>query len=62
MLEGGSDTTSSYLQTLVLALVTNPDVQRKAQEEIDRVVGRERAPTLDDLPNLPYIQAIIKEV
>ncbi|EJD48900.1 cytochrome P450, partial [Auricularia subglabra TFB-10046 SS5] len=62
LLEGGSDTTSSYLQTLVLALISYPDVQRKAQEEIDRVVGRDRAPTLDDFVNVPYIQAISKEL
>ena len=62
LLEGGSDTSSSYLQTVALAMAAYPEVQKKAQAEIDRVVGRDRAPTLDDLPELPYIQALIKEV
>jgi len=61
-LQGASTTTSSYLQTLVLALVQFPEVQKKAHEEIDRVVGSERAPTIEDIENMPYIQAIIKEV
>jgi len=39
-----------------------PEVQRKAQEEIDRVVGRDRLPTISDRPNLPYIEAVIKEL
>lgn len=40
----------------------SPEVQRKAQEEIDRVIGKDRLPTLADRPSLPYIDAIVKEV
>ncbi|KAJ6569170.1 cytochrome P450 [Mycena capillaripes] len=61
LLETGSETTSSYLQSLVLALVAHPDAQRKAQEEMDRVVGDHRMPTLDDLDHMPYIHALILE-
>uniref|UniRef100_A0A0W0GBY3 Putative cytochrome P450 n=1 Tax=Moniliophthora roreri TaxID=221103 RepID=A0A0W0GBY3_MONRR len=61
LLEAASHTMSSFLQTLVLFLVAYPKVQRKAQEELDRVVGDQRAPTLEDFGNLPYIQAIIEE-
>jgi len=61
LVEGGSDTTSSFLQTLILAMVTHPDAQKKAQEELDRVVGQDRMPTLDDIANLPYIRAMISE-
>lgn len=39
-----------------------PEVQRKAQEEIDRVVGQDRLPTMTDRENLPYIEAMVKEV
>lgn len=39
-----------------------PEAQKKAQEEIDRVVGSDRLPTLADRENMPYIQALIKEV
>jgi cytochrome P450 len=62
LIEGVSETTSSFLQTLVLALVNFPDAERLAQEEIDHVIGDERAPTLDDIEKLPYMQAVIKEV
>lgn len=61
MIEGGSDTTSSFFQSLCLLLTAFPEAQRKAQEEMDRVVGDQRIPSLDDAARLPYIQAIVKE-
>ncbi|KAJ7312979.1 cytochrome P450 [Mycena albidolilacea] len=61
LIEGGSDTTSSYLQSLILALIAYPETQRKAQEEVDRVVGEHRMPTLNDLEEMPYIRAMILE-
>ncbi|TEA15638.1 O-methylsterigmatocystin oxidoreductase [Colletotrichum sidae] len=39
-----------------------PDVQKKAQEEIDRVIGKERLPNLHDCEKLPYIEAVVTEV
>ena len=42
-------------------MVTYPDVQKRAQEELDSVVGRTRIPTFSDLPHLPYIRAMVKE-
>ncbi|ESK85932.1 cytochrome p450 [Moniliophthora roreri MCA 2997] len=62
LLEGGSDTTTSFLRNLVLLLTAFPRAQQKAQEEIDRVVGRDRIPTLADIKDLPYVQALIKEI
>ncbi|KAI0330457.1 cytochrome P450 [Cubamyces sp. BRFM 1775] len=59
--EGGSDTTYSTLQTFFLAMSLNPDAQRKAQEELDLVVGPNRLPDIDDRDALPYISAIVKE-
>jgi cytochrome P450 len=38
-----------------------PEKQKRAQEELDRVVGSERLPTFDDRPSLPYVEAIISE-
>ncbi len=38
-----------------------PDVQKRAQEEIDRVVGTGRMPTFEDREQLPYVDAILKE-
>ena len=61
-MEGGSDTTSLFLQSLVLLLVSHPEVQVKGQRELDTMVGCERIPDLGDIEKLPYVQAIIKEV
>jgi len=58
----GVNTTSSTLQSLVLAMVLHPEIQAKAHEEIDRVVGTERSPTWEDEKQMPYVCAIIKEV
>lgn len=38
------------------------DVQKKAQEEIDRVIGHERLPDFGDRKSLPYLEAIYLEV
>lgn len=56
-----SDTTVITLTAFTLAMVKFEDVQRKAQEEIDRVVGRNRLPGFEDRENLPYINALVKE-
>lgn len=43
-------------------MVLYPDVLKRAQAEVDSVVGRERMPSYGDQNNLPYIDAIVKEV
>lgn len=58
----GVDTTGASLETLFLALSAFPEVYAQGQAEIDRVVGRERLPTFEDMSSLPYITAIVKEV
>ncbi|KAF4473096.1 O-methylsterigmatocystin oxidoreductase [Fusarium albosuccineum] len=58
----GADTTVSALACFFLAMTIFPDVQKKAQEEIDRVIGHDRLPTSSDRPSLPYIEATVKEV
>ncbi|KAJ7045928.1 cytochrome P450 [Mycena alexandri] len=59
----GADTTSSAVQSFFLAMLMFPEVQQKAREELDRVVGRDRLPNLDDRKYLPYVgQALIKEI
>jgi len=62
MLEGGSDTTSGALLTFVLAACCFPEKVAKAQEEIDRVIGHDRSPVLEDIESLPYCDAFVKEV
>lgn len=58
---GGADTTVSSIMTFFLAMMLYPDVQRKAQEELDRVLG-DRLPLTKDLKDLPYVEALVKEV
>jgi cytochrome P450 len=43
-------------------MAKNPQVQGKAQEEIDRVVGTGRLPDVNDRSDLPYIEAIYREL
>ncbi|KAJ7790877.1 cytochrome P450 [Mycena leptocephala] len=62
ILNAGSHTTVSALATFVLAMLRHPEIQKKAQLEIDSVVGRDRLPSLEDKPSLPYITALVKEV
>jgi cytochrome P450 len=50
------------MSSLFLALVLSPQVQKRAQAELDVVVGRDRLPTFDDRPRLPYIEAICREL
>lgn len=58
---GAADTTTALLHNFVLAMISNPEAQRRAQEEIDRVVESERLPEFGDKVNLPYVEAIFKE-
>ncbi|KAA1473745.1 cytochrome P450 [Dentipellis sp. KUC8613] len=46
----------------VLALLLHPQVQRRAQKEIDTVVGRDRLPGYEDCNSLPYTEALYREV
>lgn len=43
-------------------MAQNPDIQRKAQEEVDRVIGPDRLPSLEDRESLPYVEAMYREV
>ena len=49
------------MQALFLAMALYPEVQKKAQEEIDSVIGPNRLPNFEDRPSLPYINAVVKE-
>ena len=51
----------STVQTLFLAMALYPEVQKKAQAEIDAVVGPHRLPDFEDRSSMPYINAIVKE-
>ncbi|KAF8210916.1 cytochrome P450 [Mycena galopus ATCC 62051] len=62
MYVGGADTTVSALGTFVLAMLANPEAQRKAQAEIDSVLGDGDLPDFQDEESLPYVSALVKEV
>jgi cytochrome P450 len=60
MIPAGADTTVSALTSFILAMLQEPEVQKHAQEEIDRVcVGR--LPDFNDRASLPFIQCIVWE-
>ncbi|KAF5011718.1 hypothetical protein FDECE_2178 [Fusarium decemcellulare] len=61
MFNAGTDTTGATLFSFFMAMVLYPDVQKRAQDEIDRVVGDSRLPSFSDKTNLPYVQAIAQE-
>ncbi|KAF4588011.1 cytochrome P450 monooxygenase [Pleurotus pulmonarius] len=62
MYGGGSESTAGSLGWWITAMVVYPSALRAAQEELDRVVGRDRMPTFDDYEHLPYCRAMVKEV
>ncbi|XP_032632415.1 cytochrome P450 1B1 [Chelonoidis abingdonii] len=55
------DTLSTAMQWLVIFLIRYPKVQVKMQEEVDRIVGRDRLPCAEDQPHLPYVMAFLYE-
>ena len=56
--------TVSALSTFFLAMTLHPAVQKRAQQEIDEIIGRNRLPNIDDFQKgeMKYINAIIREV
>ncbi|KIJ31421.1 hypothetical protein M422DRAFT_185980, partial [Sphaerobolus stellatus SS14] len=59
---GGSDTTANTMTTFILAMALFPEVQKKAQAELDNLLGEVRLVEFEDEPNLPYTSAICKEI
>jgi len=58
---GGADTTVSAISTFFLMMTCYPEIQDKAQAELDRVVGKGQLPDYSDEAALPYISALVKE-
>ncbi|KAL2479143.1 Cytochrome [Forsythia ovata] len=61
MIFRGTDTVAILLEWILARMILHPDIQAKAQFELDTIVGTDRTVTDSDLPNLPYLQAIVKE-
>ncbi|KAJ3678621.1 hypothetical protein LUZ60_002424 [Juncus effusus] len=62
IITGGSDSASASIEWTLSELINHPNVLKKLTEEIDRVVGKDRLVKESDLPNLPYLDAVIKEI
>ncbi|MDW8291929.1 MAG: cytochrome P450 [Anaerolineae bacterium] len=60
LIVAGHETTANTLSWAWYLLAKHPRVEARLHDELDRVLGR-RAPTVDDLPRLPYTEAVVKE-
>ncbi|EOA23828.1 hypothetical protein CARUB_v10017044mg [Capsella rubella] len=58
---GGTDTSAQTVQWILAELINKPNILERIREEIDSVVGKSRLMKETDLPNLPYLQATVKE-
>ncbi|KAK1549782.1 hypothetical protein Q3G72_007762 [Acer saccharum] len=61
LIAGGTDTSATTMEWAMSELMKQPNLIEKATEELDRVIGRERWVEEKDIPQLPYINAIMKE-
>ncbi|KAM3741551.1 hypothetical protein ACB098_07G004100 [Castanea mollissima] len=61
LIAGGTDTSATVLEWAMSELIKQPHLIKKATEELDRVIGRERWVEEKDIRQLPYIDAIMKE-
>jgi cytochrome P450 len=62
MLIAGTDTTNTTIEWALAELVKNPNIMKKTQDELDHVVGHDHIVDEDDIPQLKYLQAIMKEI
>ncbi|GCC36302.1 hypothetical protein chiPu_0014795 [Chiloscyllium punctatum] len=58
----GTDTSSSTLRWAILLMIKYPEIQGSVQGEIERVIGSERVPTMEDRKRMPYTNAVLHEV
>ncbi|KZP19024.1 cytochrome P450 [Athelia psychrophila] len=58
---GGADSSVSATATFILAMTLYPDVQRRAQTELNAILGKGDLPRFGDEHRLPYLMAVVKE-
>ena len=57
----GTGTSAESMQWAIAELINHPSVFKKVREEIESIVGKTRLVEESDIPNLPYLQAVVKE-
>jgi cytochrome P450 len=57
-----ADQIAGNVSIFILAMILHPESQARGQAEIDRVVGKDRLPNFDDRKQMPYIEAILREI
>ena len=62
VMAGGSDTSISFISWFILYMAVKKEIQEKLHEELHQIVGEDRLPILEDVKNLPYLQAVVCEV
>ncbi|GJM91644.1 hypothetical protein PR202_ga08042 [Eleusine coracana subsp. coracana] len=61
LIAAGMDTTAITIEWAMSEVLRKPDTLARATKELDSIVGRERLVTEEDIPNLPYLEAVVKE-
>lgn len=61
MFTAGTDTSASTVDWAIAELIRHPEIMRKAQQELDSVVGRGRPINESDLSQLPYLQVLLTQ-